>query len=273
MTKTKSFRLDDETWGRFLALCQRPENNTDATKVLTIFIKQCLENDSLPTSVEDIDPVSAKINALRSELITLIDSRIDSVTTSNDNQAGLGSKPTITESVETSIDSVTTVIDKADDSVDTRIDSVSTEDIESVSSSNVNPDNGTEPIQSPDHQETEEAHPPVETVTEAIAPKSESKIAASGGSGTGEGTEGAIALKSGEVDIHPQEGKKGLPFPLGMSQSELAEYWGVEASAISQEKAKSSFPQWSAKKDPEGLSWGWNGKARKEGRYFVIDKY
>jgi hypothetical protein len=86
-------------------------------------------------------------------------------------------------------------------------------------------------------------------------------------------SEGAIEPKeSTEVDIHPQEGKKGLPFPLGMSQSELAEYWGVEASAISQEKAKASFPRWSAGKDPEGLSWGWNGKKRKEGRYFVIGK-
>lgn len=271
-TKTKSFRLDDETWERFLALCQRPENKTDATKVLTTFIKQCLENDRIPTSVEDVDPVAAQLADFRIEMMALINSRIDSVTTSNDNQVGLGSKPAITEGVNTSIDSVTTVIDKVDESVNTRNDSVTTEDNVTVSSSIVvSTENRTEPIQPDPLPETEEAHPPVET--EAIGNEPENEEIAAGGESTVEVVE---VVES--VEVKKSEGAIALKGPhtieqirQGLTTEKLSERLKNHPSKQSLNKPKkdpAKLAKYTLKNDPDNISWRWDSEKE---LYFPID--
>jgi antitoxin component of RelBE/YafQ-DinJ toxin-antitoxin module len=135
-------------------------------------------------------------------------------------------------------------------------DSKATENAENVISENTendNTDNVSCSSVTPTRLETNEPDP----LPEAIEPKESTKV---------------VETPVEAIAPRPQKGDPFLPFPEGMPQGELAAYWGIDASAISQEKAKASFPRWSAGKDPEGLSWGWNGKKRKEGKYFVIGK-
>ncbi|NEO86851.1 MAG: hypothetical protein F6J87_21715 [Spirulina sp. SIO3F2] len=70
------------------------------------------------------------------------------------------------------------------------------------------------------------------------------------------------AMEEAELDAIPQFNKVAMPRSLALIQAELAKRLSVHSGTITKRKTDPSFPEWSCKKDPEGIAWRYAPKQK-----------
>ncbi|MGB0564295.1 MAG: hypothetical protein ACPGVO_21220 [Spirulinaceae cyanobacterium] len=76
------------------------------------------------------------------------------------------------------------------------------------------------------------------------------------------------ALDDAEMERLPQFTEVAAPRTLALIQTELAKRLSVHPGTITKRKKDPSFPEWSCKKDPEGIAWRY---APKQKRFVPLD--